>query len=195
MQIEPIDTTVVHMPNGSRVFILEHVLDTATLAYAHTLASEFSETNPVWSRAGTAAEHPRWEYDVADATFAPIRSALNDPERLAQLHLMLDPDSTRRLYCSNISFFIDSPGSPPLFPHVERNDSWLSQIYIAAFPHPYNGTTVYNDRRQILFQLPYRDNTGWLFDTGATVMHGRAHTVPKGLARFSLMIWYALLPE
>lgn len=189
------DTTIVHMVNGSRVFILEHVLEPDVLAYAHTLAATFSQTNPVWHRATSAVEQQRWEYDVADATFDPVRSALNDPERLAQLHLMLDPDSTRRLFCSNISFFVDLPGSPPLFPHCEQSASWLSQIYIAAFPHKYNGTTVYNDRRQILFQLPYRDNAGWLFDTGATVMHGRAHPVPEGLSRFSIMIWYAQLPD
>jgi len=189
------DTTVVNMVNGSRVFILENVLDATTLAYTHALANTFNETNPLWNRAGTAAEHPRWEYNTTDASFAPVRTAFTNPEHLAHWQQRLAPASTQQVFCSNISFFVDYPGSPPLFPHVERNDSWLSQIYIAPFPHLYNGTTVYNDRKNILFQLPYRDNMGWLFDTGSTVMHGRAHAVPEGLARFSIMIWYALLPD
>jgi hypothetical protein len=189
------DTTQVILPNGSRVYIIEHVLAADTLAYAHSLADTFAESNPLWHRAGTAAEHARWEYDVADPNFDPIRRAFDCPEHLAYWQQRLAPDSTQQVFCSNISFFIDYPGSPPLFPHVEAADSWLSQVYIARQPHKYNGTTVYNDRKQILFQLPYRDNMGWLFNTGGTVMHGRAHAVPEALARFSLMIWYALLPD
>ena len=189
------DTTQVTLPNQARVYIVESVLDAATLAYAHGLADAFSEDNPVWHRAGTAAQHPRWEYDITHASFAPVKQAFTNPEHLAYWQQLLAPDSDRQLFCSNISFFIDYPGSPPLLPHVEGSDSWLSQVYIASFPHPYNGTTIYNDRKNILFQLPYRDNMGWLFDRGSTVMHGRAHAVPEGLARFSLMIWYALLPN
>ena len=189
------DTTEVRLVNGSRVYIIEHVLDTDTLAYAHALADAFSETNPLWSQAMSAAEQQRWVYDVTDPTFDPIRRAFTSPEHLTYWQQRLAPDSAQQVFCSNISFFIDYPGSPPLFPHCEQSDSWLSQVYIARFPHSYNGTTVYNDRKTILFQLPYRDNMGWLFDTGGSVMHGRAHPVPDGLARFSLMIWYALLPD
>jgi hypothetical protein len=189
------DTTVVNMVNGSRVFIIENVLDAETLAYTHELAASFAETNPLWSRAGTAREQQRWEYCVQDPTFDPVRGAFSNPEHLSYWQQQLAPASDRQLFCSNISLFIDYPGSPPLIPHVEASDSWLSQVYIAEFPHAYNGTTVYNDRKNILFQLPYRDNMGWLFDTGSTVMHGRAHPVPAGLTRFSLMIWYALLPN
>lgn len=189
------DITQIQLVNGSRVFITEDVLDSATLAYAHDLARNFSETNPLWHRAGTADMHPRWEYATQDPSFAPVKQAFSNPVHLAQLKQLLAPATSRELFCSNITFFIDYPGSPPLLPHKEGSDSWLSQVYIASFPHPYNGTTVYNDRQKILFQLPYRDNMGWLFDNGATVMHGRAHTVPADLTRFSLMIWYALYPE
>jgi hypothetical protein len=189
------DITQVNMINGSRVFILEHVLDPVVLAHAHALAASFDPANPLWQRAGTSSQHPRWEYAVEHDTFAPVHAAFQCPEHLAQWQHQLAPAGSTQLFCSNISFFIDAPGSPPLLPHVEGSTSWLSQVYIAAFPHSYNGTTVYNDLKQILFQLPYQDNTGWLFDTGATVMHGRAHSVPEGLARFSLMIWYALLPD
>ena len=188
------DSTEVRLVNGSRVYIVENVLDATTLAYAHALADAFDETDPVWSQAISAPEHPRWIYDITHASFDPIRRAFESPEHLLYWQQRLAPESPQRVFCSNISFFVDYPGSPPLFPHREQSDSWLSQVYIAKFPHKYNGTTVYNDRKQILFQLPYRDNMGWLFDTGATVMHGRAHAVPEALARFSLMIWYALLP-
>jgi hypothetical protein len=188
-------TTVATLPNGSRVFVLEQVLEADTLAHAHKLSSTFSTDNPLWRRAGTADNYPRWEYCVDHVSFEPIRQAFSCHEHLSKWQQHLAPDSTRKLFCSNITFFIDLPGTPPLLPHVEGVDSWLSQVYIAREPHAYNGTTIYNHHKQVLFQLPYRDNMGWLFDTAGQVMHGREHSVPVGLDRFSLMIWYALLPN
>jgi hypothetical protein len=188
------NTTQVKLTNGSNVYILENVLAADTLAYAHELANSFSPNNPLWHRAGTADNYPRWEYDVQHSSFDPVRQAFSSDEHTSQWQQLLAPDSPRKLFCSNISFFIDLPGSPPLLPHVEGVDSWLSQVYIARQPHNYNGTTIYNDAKEVLLQLPYRDNMGWLFDTAGQVMHGREHAVPAGLDRYSLMIWYALLP-
>lgn len=187
-------TTLVRLPNNHNIYILEHVLNGATLEYAHSLANTFSTDNPLWIRAGTADTYPRWEYNTNDPTFDPIRHAFDRGEQLEywQEHLVKEPN--RELYCSNISFFIDLPGSPGLQPHVEGVDSWLSQVYIARQTHTHNGTTMYNSNKEILFQLPYRNNMGWLFDTAGHVMHGRQHGVPEGLDRFSIMIWYALLP-
>jgi hypothetical protein len=187
------DATLVNLTNGAHVYILENVLDAAALAHAHSLASTFSRDNPLWHRAGTADAYPRWEYNVEDPSFAPVRQAVDRGTHLAYWQERLAPPG-RELYCSNISFFVDLPGSPGLQPHVEGVDSWLAQVYIARQSHTYNGTTVYNDNKQVLFQLPYRDNMGWLFDTAGRVMHGRAHGVPEGLDRFSIMIWYALFP-
>lgn len=189
------ETTIVHLPNQSRVFIVENVLDQATLDYAHGLAAAFAEDNPLWHRAGTAEHHPRWEYDTSDISFAPVKQAFSNPEHLAYWKSQLAPNNPREVFCSHITFFIDYPGSPPLLPHKEGSNSWLSQVYIAKQTHKYGGTTVYNDRQKLLFQLPYRDNMGWLFDNGATVMHGRSHPVAEGIDRFSLMIWYALIPD
>lgn len=184
------DTTLVNLANGSRVFILDRVLHEETLAYTHKLAGTYSQANPLWTRAATATTAPRWLYDVTDAAFEPVRRAFDSGTLLEYWKQQLNAP---RLYCSNISFFIDLPGAAPLEPHVELAGSWLSQVYIAAEDHSYTGTTVYTDSHKVLFQLPYRNNTGWLFDTGQTVMHGRAHPVPD-LARFSIMVWYAELP-
>jgi hypothetical protein len=188
------DATPVNLTNGARVYILENVLDPETLAYAHQLADQFSTTNPLWHRAGTATDYPRWEYDVADPSFDPIRRAFDQGDLLAYWQQLLVQDPGRQLYCGNISFFIDLPGTPVLTPHVEGCDSWLAQVYIAPQSHTYNGTTIYNDDQQVLFQLPYRNNLGWMFDTAGRVWHGREHPVPAGLDRFSIMIWYGLFP-
>jgi hypothetical protein len=187
-------STQVLLVNGARVHLLEDVLDTTTLAYTHGLADTFGPDNPLWSRAGTSADYPRWEYCVEDTSFDPVRRAFDSGPMLAAWQAQLVQAPGRQLFCSNISFFIDLPGSPPLQPHVEGVDSWLAQVYIARRPHAYTGTTIYTDQKQVLFQLPYRDNAGWLFDTAGRVMHGREHPVPEGLDRFSIMIWYALLP-
>jgi hypothetical protein len=188
-------TTQVNLANGARVHILERVLDTAALAHAHQLADTFGEDNPLWHRAGTAATYPRWEYDVTHPSFDPVRHAFDRGPQLAYWQAELVKNSNRQLFLSNITFFIDLPGSPGLQPHVEGVDSWLAQVYIARQTHTYGGTTVYNASKEVLFQLPYRDNMGWLFDTAGRVMHGRQHGVPEGLDRFSIMAWYALIPE
>lgn len=188
------DVTKVNLVNLSRIFVLENVLETDVLDYVHQLADTFDTTNPLWKRAGTGDNYPRWEYDITHRSFTPVKEAVGGGAHLTYWQEQLVKDTNRQLFCSNISFFIDLPGSPGLQPHVEGIDSWLSQVYIAKQAHTYNGTTIYNDSKEVLLQLPYRDNMGWLFDTAGRVMHGRAHEVPEGLNRFSIMIWYALLP-
>lgn len=189
------DTTEVGLVNGARVFILENVLEPRVLAHAHALAKTFSTSNPLWHRAGTAENSPRWEYATDHSSFDVIRHAVSSGPLLEYWQQKLAPNSDRELFCSNITFFVDLPGSTPLAPHVEGSSSWLSQVYIATQTDNVNGTTMYNANKQVLFQLPYRDNMGWLFDNGSTVMHGREHGVPLGLDRFSIMIWYAVLPN
>ncbi len=189
------DLTTVILPNCARVFIIENVLNIDQLALVHKIADSFSTTNSLWSRATTTDTQPRWHYAVNDASFDPVRAAFSNKQHLSTWQQLLAPNSATDLYVSNMSFFVDLPGCTPLAPHVEGSDSWLSQVYIAQESHAYNGTTVYNADKHILFQLPFRDNAGWLFDRGSTVMHGREHAVPAGLSRFSLMIWYALYPE
>jgi hypothetical protein len=183
------DVTQVNLVNSARVFILENVLEPDVLDYAHQLADTFSITNPLWKCVGS-----RWNFDITDKSFIPVKEAVDRGAHLEYWQNQLVKDTDRQLYCSNISFFIDLPGSPRLQPHVETLHSWLSQVYITKQTHLYNGTTLYNDSNQVLFQLPYRNNMGWLFDTADRVMHGRAHGVPTGLDRFSIMVWYALLP-
>lgn len=184
--------TQVKLTNGSNVYILENVLNSETLAYLHSLADSFSPDNPLWQPAGTADSQPRWVYAVDDASFIPVRESFSSIEHTSYWQERLAVANDKHLFCSNITFFVDLPGCAPLRPHVEGVDSWLSQVYIARESDSYNGTTVYNDAKEVLFQLPYRDNMGWLFDTAGQVMHGREHRVPEGLARFSIMIWYAL---
>lgn len=189
------NVTEIKLDHGPRVFILENVFDQATLAYVHELSRTFDKNNPLWNRAGTSEDYPRWEYNVHDVSFAPVKNYFAQGPHLLYWQNKLAPDQPNRLFVSNITFFIDLPGSPPLLAHVEGSSSWLSQVYISNQTHAYNGTTIYNNDKQILFQLPFRDNFGWCFDNGSTVMHGREHGVPEGLTRFGLMIWYALLPQ
>ena len=88
----------------------------------------------------------------------------------------------------NLLLWIDLPGFGTLTPHVDGDDSGLMQAYITSTPHPYAGTTMYAEDDKILFQLPYRDNFGWLFQPANKVLHGREHSVPEGISRFSIMI-------
>jgi hypothetical protein len=185
------DTVVVTLADNSRVFLLDHVLEPAVLAQAHSIAATFDPDNPDWTLGLTA--YPRWLYNTQLPAFDPIRRAFDSGPMLDSWREQLTSDRVGYFMLTEITFFRDAPGTPPLRPHKELAGAWLAQVYIAQSDHAYNGTTIYTDANQVLFQLPYRDNSGWLFDTGRTVLHGREHAVPEGLERFSLMIWYDLV--
>jgi hypothetical protein len=185
------DATEVKLANGAKIFIIENALDPEVLAHAHFLTETFSTQNPLWRKTDSSLEFLRWEYNTADPSFDPIWRGLNSAPALEFWQQKLAPGGPR-LFCSNATFFVDMPGSSPLPPHVEASDSWVSQVYITDRSDNINGTTMYNEQKQVLFQLPYRNNTGWLFDNGSMVMHGREHRVPPDLERFSLMAWYAV---
>ena len=132
-------------------------------------------------------ESPRAVYQGSHSSFQKLKDYFNSPEVIQQFRQHL-PD--RKPAPSEFKIWVDRTGFGPLVPHKEVNDAFIAQVFVTREEHSYTGTTIYNDNKEILFQLPYRNNCGWFFDNGITVMHGRAHDVPAGINRYAIMIWY-----
>ena len=173
----------VTLANASTVLILEEFFDQPLLDYIKSICFAFTKDstdwhNPEWTKL-------RFQYDVQSEAFVRIVDYLKSNSFNDQIKTA----TGKNLIFTDCALWNDQAGFGPLAPHVEAHGDFMCQIYITDNEY-LGGTTIYNNDKQIVFHLPYRDNFGWFFDKCTTVMHGRAHDVPDGLNRFSLMVWY-----
>lgn len=172
----------VELSNKAKILILDHIFEPDLLARLHELCDTFSPEHPDWKDPGWTKL--RYEYCGQSTTRDDLCNYLSSPEFLNPVSSALGED----MKFGNLLIWVDLPGFGNLTPHVDGDDSGLMQAYITTTPHSYTGTTMYSDMDKILFQLPYRDNFGWLFQPANAVLHGREHGVPEGVKRFSIMI-------
>ena len=127
-------------------------------------------------------------YNGQDPVYAELHAFLESNDFMSELETHINT----RPKLVDYKIWVDLAGFGRLDPHVEAWGDYLGQIYIGRQDHPYNGTTIYDDSKKILFQMPYRQNYGWIFDQCQKVWHGRKHDIPEGLIRASVMLWYNL---
>ncbi len=178
--------TKIDLPNGSRVFVVDDYLPIETLELAHSICDLYPSDSDVWHSVDWTTN--RFQVNKQHSLIKQLWKQLLEVDVYQQLEFK----KSVNLQPVDFNFWIDLPGMGTLQPHVEGADggTYLTQIYITRQNNSTNGTTIYTDDRQVLLQLPYRDNLGWFFDTADKVMHGREHKVPADLNRFGLMIWY-----
>ena len=176
--------TKVTLENNSTVLILENVLPPELLKEAQEFCNTFVQGDPDWKKPW---DSPRAVYQGVHPSFDKLKAYFNSPAVIQQFAQALPG---RYPAPSEFKIWVDQAGFGALQPHKEVNDAFIAQVFVTETEHSYTGTTIYNDNKEILFQLPYRNNCGWFFDNGSTVMHGRAHDVPEGINRYAIMIWY-----
>ena len=177
----------VSLSTGAKVFLLEKVLPEIVHEKTKTLFDTFSQDNQHWVMPEWTQGRPRYVYQGQDERYNELKNFANSSELLTQLEQLLGITVQN----TGIDLWIDFAGFGTLAPHYENEGSvYLAQIYISDKEYPFIGTTIYNDNKEILFQLPFRDNYAWFFDKGYTVMHGREHDIPDDLARCSVMLWF-----
>jgi hypothetical protein len=187
------NVTRVSLPTKSQVLILEDFFPRHTLQNLHNLCREWHPTlNQDWVQPYEFDGRPRWNYQGNHPWWEEAKLFMSSEHVLGRLQGEIQSE---RLAFDSAVMWMDQAGFGTLGPHQETSGTYLAQIYITETEHPYTGTTIHNSNKQILFQLPYRDNMGWFFDTGRTVMHGREHDVPEGINRFTLMAWFKPLVE
>lgn len=175
----------VTLATGNPVYLIDEFFTAEPLAALHRICDNYSHTNPQWTQP-PGFNNSRWVYDCASPEFQAVTEYTNSAEVLGQLSQLAGCP----VWLSNTAMWVDLAGIGRLQPHREAVGGFLVQIFITQVADNLNGTTFYNENRQVLFQLPYRNNFGWLFE-GDRVLHGRQSDVPAGLSRFSIMLWYA----
>jgi hypothetical protein len=177
----------VNIATGSKVFLIEEFLPSEVHSNIKTLFNEFAKDSADWKIPEWAQGRPRYVYQGQSEKYNALKNFVISSSLLTQLEHLLGI----KVQNTGIDLWVDFAGFGTLAPHYENEGSiYLSQIYISDKEYPFVGTTIYNDNKEILFQLPFRDNYGWLFDKGYTVMHGREHDIPDSLARCSIMLWF-----
>lgn len=179
--------TNVKISNGAQVFLIEEFLPVNVHQMVKNLFNEFGTDKTNWRVPEWTQGRPRYVYCGNSENFTALKNYINSDEFLNRIGQLLNVQIAN----TGIDLWIDFSGFGTLAPHYENEGSiYLSQIYISDKQYPFIGTTIYNDQKEILFQLPFRDNFGWLFNKGYTVMHGREHDIPEDLARCSVMLWF-----
>lgn len=180
--------TRVALPNKANVLLLEDVLPPALLANLHNdILDRFAPGDPDWTDLNLVNSSTRYQYNGDHSTYKELEDYMSSPAMLSRLQGEIQsPD----LGYSYMKLLVDLPGYGPLREHLELAGEHVAQIYFTRSSHPYHGTSIHNQQKELLFTLPYRNNFGWFFDVGTTVMHSRLQDVLPGLNRFSLMLWY-----
>lgn len=176
------EITSVKVPNGNSVYLFDNYFPADLLEKLTTVCNSFSPDSSEWQSVDWTTN--RYVFK----NFEYFNQILHNFFENTFAQTML-PVLNHKLQYESSSLWVDLPGLGKLQPHVEGpgGGTYLMQIYLTGQPHPFNGTTIYTDNKQILFQLPYRNNFGWLFDQATGIMHGRHSDVATDLKRFSLM--------
>lgn len=131
--------------------------------------------------------HVRYRYDADN----PLVQQVEDYLRSAAILEPLSQALGKQLEFVLAKFWVDTKMF--LVPHKEQPIGNISaaQIYITDQTYPSLGTVINQDDRQILFQLPYRNNFGYLFDRVEAVMHSKTTETPAGFNRRSMQIFFS----
>lgn len=177
----------LYTETGSEVVLMDQVFAPDRLSRLHEICQRFSPGCEQWPRPDWCVTHskPRYLFDQQGEEWAEMCSFFDSD----QFKQPLSDHLRKKLELSVVSMWADLTGFGSLGPHKEQGGSYMMQVYLTKQDHDYAGTTIYNEKGQILVQLPYRDNFGWFFH-GMKVMHGRHHDVPEHLTRFTLQIWF-----
>jgi hypothetical protein len=165
--------------------LLDQVFEQLWLDRLHALCKSSELGVSPWLLAEHFGGRPRYLHDETGLEWTDLQVYFASKKFVSQLEQLVDTP----LEYSAASIWADQRGFGSLSPHKEQGGDYMIQVYLTDSPHDWTGTTIYNEKEQVLVQLPYRDNFAWFFH-GMKVMHGRHHDVPEGLTRFTLQIWY-----
>jgi len=181
----------VTVETGKKLWLLDNVLPEPWLDHVHGMCDQFvpgceSWPQPDWCR--DYGDRPRYIFHNQGPDWQKLKEYLDTREFLQNLETLTGCS----LEVSAATMWADYQGFGSLGPHKEQGGNYMMQIYIAKQEHDWSGTTIYNERKQVLIQLPYRNNFAWFFH-GQEIMHGRHHDVPENICRFTLQVWFSPL--
>lgn len=177
------DVTRIELPTKDSVFLLDNFFAGEQLIQINSIVASYTQAPEQWQQ--PEAMQYRRVHTGESQEYRQLEQYLRSAEQCDQIAELTDCP----VWLSNMTVWIDLPGTGPLLPHRETAGEFLVQVFIGPQTDNTNGTTFYADPRRVLVQLPYRYNFGWLFE-GQKVLHGRQFGVAAGLTRAVVMMWY-----
>lgn len=177
----------VELATGQNIFLIDEFFDADILVKIHKLFDTFSKDSPNWlPDPPNDPIHVRYRYDGPDPVIIELETILQSTEFLNKVRELVKRDINFIV----LKFWVDT--KMLLDPHLEppNGNRALAQIYITNTTVPFLGTTIYQNDKKLLFQLPYRDNFGWFFEKSDLVMHGKIFETPPGFCRCSIQIMF-----
>lgn len=177
----------IELSTGQKMCLVDQFFNSIMLKKVHEVFESFSLDSKHWvPDPPNDPEHVRFRYDGPNPLVQEIEEYLSSSEVLGALEKTFN----NKLKFSVLKFWVDT--KMLLGPHVEQPNGniTMAQIYITNQEYPYLGTTMYQDNKKLLFQLPYRDNFGYCWEKSDEVMHGKICETPEGFNRKSLIIFF-----
>jgi hypothetical protein len=181
----------LQLSTGQQVLLLDQFLSPPMLKKTKDVFATFLVDNPSWVRdPANAPVHVRYRFDAYHPAVKEIEEYLQSPSVIEPISRVLGID----LKFQTLKFWVDN--KMLLNPHKEQpmSDIAAAQIYITDQEQPFLGTVINQDDKKILFQLPFRNNFGWLFAKAEEVMHSKITETPESFNRCSLMIFFERRP-
>lgn len=178
----------IELSTGQQMCLIDQFLNPHILQDVNEVFDTFSVDNKYWVPDPVDdLEHIRFRYDGPSPLVSKIEQYLDSTEIIAPLEQVFQ----KKLKFSVLKFWVDT--KMLLDPHVEQPNGGITmaQIYITKKEFPYLGTTMYQDNKKMLFQLPYRDNFGYCWEKSDSIMHGKIFETPVGFNRQSLIIFFS----
>ena len=177
----------VELATGQKMFLIDQFLSQPILEKVFSIFDSFSVDSEYWvPDPPNDPDHIRYRYDGSNPYVNEVEQYLSSPAIIDTLSVALN----KQIRFSVLKFWVDK--KMLLSAHKEQPNGGLSmaQIYITKKEYPYLGTTMFQDNKKLLFQLPYRNNFGYMWEKSDKVMHGKIFETPEDFNRCSLIIFF-----
>jgi hypothetical protein len=183
--------TKVELEDNTRIFILDKFFDSQLVRELNALFNTVTTAPENWPSPEIFKHYAgRQIYAGTSPILDKIRAAANSDPIRSQLSELLG----HNIKLLSLDLWVDSPGYT-IHPHVDPAFfAHAVQIYITdnttaeyRIGMPF-GTTVYHPDHRVLFQLPYRTNSGYFFENPQQTCHGLNGQVPEGMQRNSVYL-------
>ena len=180
------NTTKITNPDGEIVHLVEDYFTPELVNKLQELFDSYIAQSPEWAAPSEFAHRGGREvYVGSDATLDLVRAYASSANMLNYVAEHVG----NQVEFDGLQLWEDLPGYS-IAPHKDIVDAYdhAIQIYITKEDINHLGTTFYSADQRITYQLPYRNNFGYMLPNPGGVMHGLIAPVPQGVHRHSVYL-------
>jgi hypothetical protein len=182
-------STCVYYQSSSKIFLIDNFFPNELLENLLQIFENIED--PLW------VDSEIFEHRRGRLIYTGNTKTINQLNWFAQSSELVDSISKmieKSVRFDSASLWADFEGYA-ISPHTDPNYfKHAIQIFVTRESTSWNtamhGTTIYQTEQEALFQMPYRNNFGYLFETPSAVLHGLGTQVPVGLQRNSVYLRY-----